>query len=282
MRGPLRPAANGVAAGGLAVLVLVVAVLAFYADRRWKTRRSRVSPLTEYDDPASGFVISEEVARLKDEAGVRAAVSCVVEVTSEARSATVLGSTGHPVLCLHFGLVMQRLRNAADGADDPEFRAVLLHEFAHIRYGDVSAARGTMAVWRAFVLVALLPYLIICGVLVTKEIVPQGLNGINPVGARDADHACARCPRVPGAVRRAAQPGDLRRSRGRPQRRGQAVLADGRNRCRLRGEDGRPAGSPGCGATTRAGICAPCRWTIPTRCSWCRRCRCSWPVWPPR
>ena len=170
---------------GWPVLVLVVAVLAFYADRRWKTRRSRVSPLTEFDDRASGFAISEEVTRLKEQAGVRAAVSCVVDLTSEARSATVLGSTGHPVLCLHFGLVMQRLRNAADGTDDPEFRAVLLHEFAHIRYGDVSAARGTMAVWRAFVLVALLPYLVISGVQVTYGTVPQGLNGINPVDARD-------------------------------------------------------------------------------------------------
>lgn len=170
---------------GWPVLVLVVAVFAFYADRWWKTRRSRVSPLEEFDDPASGFVISAEVTRLKDQAGVRAEVVCVVDVTSETRSATVLGSTRHPVLCLHIGLVIQRLRNADDGADDPEFRAVLLHEFAHIRYGDVSAARGTMAVWRAFVLVALLPYLIIAGVLATHGTVPPGLNGINPVDARD-------------------------------------------------------------------------------------------------
>lgn len=170
---------------GWPVLVLVVAVLAFYADRWWKTRRSRVRPLAEFDDSANGFVISEEVARLKDQAHVRAKVACVVDVTSEARSATVLGSTRHPVLCLHFGLVTQWLRNAADGADDPEFRAVLLHEFAHIRYGDVSAARGTMAVWRAFVVVALVPYLVIAAALATKGPVPPGLAGINPVDARD-------------------------------------------------------------------------------------------------
>lgn len=170
---------------GWPILVLVVAVLAFYADRCWKTRRSRVSPLKEFDDPASGFVISEEVDRLKDQAGVRSKVTCVVDVTSDARSATVLGSTRHPILCVHFGLVTQRLQNAADGVDDPEFRAVLLHEFAHIRYGDVSAARGTMAVWRAFVLVALLPYVILAAVWAAPSAFASGLGGIYPIDERD-------------------------------------------------------------------------------------------------
>ena len=49
---------------------------------------------------------------------------------------------------LNLGLVARRLERAAEtGDDDVEFRAVLLHEFAHIRYGDVTAARITMAVW---------------------------------------------------------------------------------------------------------------------------------------
>lgn len=170
---------------GWPVLVLLVAVLAFYADRWWKTRPSRVTSLEAFDDRASGFVISQEVARLKKQARVQGDVTYFVDVTSEARSATVLGSTRRPVLCLHLGLVTQRQRNAEDGEDDPKFDAILLHEFAHIRYGDVSAARGTMAVWRAFVLVALLPYLTIAIVLARSGVVPPGLHGINPTDARD-------------------------------------------------------------------------------------------------
>ncbi|WP_194905905.1 M48 family metalloprotease [Catenulispora rubra] len=170
---------------GWPVLVLVVAVLAFHTDRWWHTRPSRVRPLKDFDDPTSGYFISQEVARLQGHAGVGAEVTYVVDISSEACSATVLGSTRNPVLCLHFGLVAQRQQRAADNEDDPEFRAVLLHEFAHIRYGDVSAARGTMAVWRAFVLVALLPYLITAAVLATRGPVRPGLGGINPVDTRD-------------------------------------------------------------------------------------------------
>lgn len=227
---------------GWPVLVLVVAVFAFYADRWWKTRPSRVSPVEEFDDPSSGFRVSREVASLKAKAGVTSDVTCVVDVTSEARGATVLGRTGHPVLCLHQGLVTQHRRNADDGTDDPEFRAVLLHEFAHIRYGDVSAARSTMAVWRAFVLVVLVPYVVIAALLATSGPVPPGLDGINPVDARDilvtlllaALGYLARCDVLRNR-------GDLRRSRGCPQRRGQGVLVGARRRRPLVAVPGGPA-----------------------------------------
>ena len=53
---------------------------------------------------------------------------------------------------------------------------MLLHEFAHIRSGDVTAARGTIAVWRGFLLVALLPYLVIAAILSAHGSV-AGLEG---------------------------------------------------------------------------------------------------------
>jgi Zn-dependent protease with chaperone function len=171
---------------GWPLLVLVLAVLLFHAERWWKLRGMRVRPLAEWDEPRSGVTISDEVRRLARDAGLVTVPRCVVDLTTAARSATVLGSSRRPVLCLYFGLVARRLELAAEGADgDPEFRAVLLHEFAHIRYGDVTAARATMAVWRAFLIAALAPYLVISAILVAHGSVWPGLGQTGPVDQRD-------------------------------------------------------------------------------------------------
>ena len=42
--------------------------------------------------------------------------------------------------------------------DQPAFRAVLLHELAHLRNGDVDKTYLTLAIWRAFVAGALIPF----------------------------------------------------------------------------------------------------------------------------
>jgi len=175
---------------GWPLLVLVAAVLFFYADRWWKLRAARMRPLREFDGQGNGIFVSGKVQRaaldagLARETGEAVARRCVVDVTSAARSATVMGSTRRPVLCLHLGLVARRLEHAAEGTDDPEFRAVLLHEFAHIRYGDVTAARATMAVWRAFLAVALAPYLVITLILLRHGTI-AGLSGYSLADQRD-------------------------------------------------------------------------------------------------
>lgn len=172
---------------GWPLLVLAVAMLAFYADRRWKTRGSRMRQLSRYSGEVPGFDIVDEVRRLAVRAGVANDVTpeAVVNLDSGALSATVLGSSRNPVLCLDFGLVAQRLANAADGKKDPDFDAVLLHELAHIQYRDVTAARGAMAVWRSFLLVALVPYVIISVILAAHGSVIDGLQGTGLVNERD-------------------------------------------------------------------------------------------------
>lgn len=172
---------------GWPLLVLVVAVLAFYADRRWKTRGSRVRELSRYSGEVPGFDIAEEVRQLARRAGAADDVTskAVVNLDSGTLSATVLGSSRNPVLCLDFGLVAQRLANAADGREDPDFHAVLLHELAHIHYRDVTAARGAMAVWRSFLMMALVPYVIISVILAAHGSVIDGLRGTGLVNERD-------------------------------------------------------------------------------------------------
>ena len=173
---------------GWPCLVLMMAVPFFYIDRWWKLRKTRVRPLKEFDNPQGGFVISEEVQALAQAARLAAVPTCVVDITSSGRSAIVLGTSRNPIVCLHLGLVARRLERAKTGDDDAEFRAVLLHEFAHIRYGDVTAARVTMAVWRTFLVAVLLPYLVISAILLLHGSVVPGLSGTattSPADERD-------------------------------------------------------------------------------------------------
>ncbi len=173
---------------GWPLLVLVVAVLFFYADRWRKLQGAGISPLKEFDGQVNRFPISKEVLRLAQEAGLSCdAAEAVVRrcvVDDSARTTVVLGTTRRPVLRLHLGLVALRLAHAAEGTDDPQFRAVLLHEFAHIRYGDVTAYRSTLAVWRAFLTVALIPYMAIAVFLLRHGTIASE-RGISLTDQRD-------------------------------------------------------------------------------------------------
>ncbi|HEY3868771.1 MAG TPA: M48 family metalloprotease [Actinocrinis sp.] len=153
---------------GWPLLILLVAVLLFHADRRWKSREGRVTPLERYADGSADRVVKS----LLRDAGLEGKAKLVYDA-SLSKSAMVFGSTRNPVLCLNRGLLVAFSQNTdrrAEDADRPTgeelLKGVVLHELAHIRYGDVTAARATIAVWRAFLLLALIPYLIWCVLLV--------------------------------------------------------------------------------------------------------------------
>jgi hypothetical protein len=162
---------------GWPVLILFVAVALFHGDRWLKA--SRVTPLEKYGDGSADRFVKALLAR--------AGVSVTVELCydrSLAKSAMVFGSTRKPALCLNEGLLTAFSRDASDAsassADDggnPSavqedvrggelLTGVVLHELAHIRYRDITTARASIAVWRAFLLFALIPYLIWCLLLV--------------------------------------------------------------------------------------------------------------------
>jgi Zn-dependent protease with chaperone function len=65
--------------------------------------------------------------------------------------ATAFGRLGRYYVSLTGGLV------ATFYTDRPAFRAVVLHELAHLRNADVNMTCFTVALWRAFVVVAILP-----------------------------------------------------------------------------------------------------------------------------
>ncbi|MBT2441815.1 M48 family metalloprotease [Streptomyces sp. ISL-36] len=131
------------------LLVVVVAAVLMWTIPAWKARRGRVVPLEAVDGDGA---VRGAVAELATAAGLRRAPRVVVDPTAASAGAVVFGSNRRPVMCLHGGLLVR-------ARTDPEgFRAVLLHEFAHIRNGDVTLSYLTVALWRAFLGMVLLPY----------------------------------------------------------------------------------------------------------------------------
>ncbi|MEX2983330.1 M48 family metalloprotease [Streptomyces sp. C36] len=129
-------------------LLLAVACLLFWGLPAWKARRGRVVPLAAIDHDGAIGRLLEEFAAV---AGLARVPRVVVDPAAASTGAVVFGSNRRPTVCLHGGLLARR-RTAPEG-----FRAVLLHEMAHIRHGDVTVTYVTVAVWRAFVVVVLVP-----------------------------------------------------------------------------------------------------------------------------
>lgn len=129
-------------------LVLILAVLLFYALPGWKSRRRRVVDLSAIDDGS----VAAEMLRLSESIGSARAPRVVVNPTAATAGAEVFGRNSRPVICLHGGLLVCRQ------ADPDAFRAVVLHELAHIRNRDLTITFLTVALWRVFLVVALAPY----------------------------------------------------------------------------------------------------------------------------
>jgi Zn-dependent protease with chaperone function len=136
--------------------LLAVAALVYWWQPRLRERWWRTVPAESLDTDGS---LGPELRALRELAGVTSGVRFRVDPTRTTSGAVVYGRFGEYTVCLHAGLLVLR-------ATDPEgFRAVVLHELAHIRNRDVEYASASTALWRAFVVLALLPYLWLQGSL---------------------------------------------------------------------------------------------------------------------
>ncbi|GAA0640594.1 hypothetical protein GCM10010174_73630 [Kutzneria viridogrisea] len=132
------------------LLLLVATCVLFAALPAWRARRGRVVPLAAVDQEDK---IRAELADLVRRAELSRAPRVVVDPAAASTGAVVFGRNRRPTVCLHGGLLARR-------HTDPEgFQAVLLHELAHIRNGDVTITYVTVAAWRVFLALVLLPYL---------------------------------------------------------------------------------------------------------------------------
>ncbi|MQY26566.1 M48 family metalloprotease [Nocardia aurantia] len=131
------------------VLVPLCAAALFPALHAWQTRRGRVVPLAEIDRTGGTQRLLAELVAVS---GLRRAPRFVVDPAAARAGAVVFGRTGRATVCLYGGLLAGRRTRPH------RFRAVVLHELAHIRNGDVTLAYATVALWRAFVAIVLIPY----------------------------------------------------------------------------------------------------------------------------
>lgn len=131
------------------VLLVTATVVLFRRLPLWKARRGRVVPLEAIDQHGE---IRRRLEDLAAAAGLARVPRIVVDPAAASTDAVVFGSNRRPIVRLNGGLLTR-------GTTDPEgFRAVVMHEFAHIRNGDVTITYATIAMWRVFIALALLPY----------------------------------------------------------------------------------------------------------------------------
>ncbi len=132
-------------------LLMTVAFLMYWLLPAWKRRRSRLIRLADVD--VHGRVRSV-VNRLVATAGLADrrqgflsfAVNPAAVMTT---GAVVFGRRRRYTVCLDIGLLTE--------CESERFRAVVLHELAHIANGDVDVTYATVALWRVFLIAALCP-----------------------------------------------------------------------------------------------------------------------------
>ena len=140
--------------------VLALFAAAFTAYRlypRFKIKRARLQPLSPDDAPE----VVAELARLGQAAALKSAPQFVWNPLNAASAGLAFGYRDNYYVALSGGLVMQYY------TDPDAFRAVARHELAHLRNGDIDITYFTVAIWHAFVLLALLPLAL---VLLTKPL----------------------------------------------------------------------------------------------------------------
>jgi Zn-dependent protease with chaperone function len=168
----VRPIALWMIAGVL--LVLAVAAVIYWVYPMWKIRRDKLVPLSARDNPDLAEVTAY-LAELCREAGVPPP-TFMWNPLNTSRTGLAFGRLGKYYVALRGGLVTQFYTDRA------AFRAVVLHELAHLRNADVNKTYFTVAVWQAFLVAALLPFVI--SIIVSFFINANPLNTIFDIGWR--------------------------------------------------------------------------------------------------
>ncbi|WP_018349805.1 M48 family metalloprotease [Longispora albida] len=147
---------NSAARAGLTlaatVAVAACAVAVYYRLPRWKATRARFVPLARITD---GGQLSREVDELVKLSGLPVVPEFVVDPAAAGVGALVFGTGKQPVVCLNAGLLVTR------AAHPGRFRAIVLHELAHVHNGDVGITYATVALWRVLIACVLVPELLV-------------------------------------------------------------------------------------------------------------------------
>lgn len=136
--------------GGV-IAVLGVAGLLYWVYPAWKIRRERLVPLDAEDAPE----LTDYLAELCREAGLPLPPIFLLNPLNPAPTGLAFGHVRQRYIVINGGLVRQFYQ------DMPAFRAVVFHELGHLYNADVDKTYFSVSVWQAFVIVALVPFLVV-------------------------------------------------------------------------------------------------------------------------
>ena len=132
---------------GVGVLLAVAAII-YWIFPAWRIRRHRLTPLRVEDAPELIGYLTE----LSQETGVHPAPQILINPHSAIVTGLAFGRLGRYYVALSAGLVTKFY------TDRPTFRAIVLHELAHLRNKDVDKAYFAVAVGWAFLIAAVAPF----------------------------------------------------------------------------------------------------------------------------
>ena len=129
--------------------------------RRWRARRpwwipggpSQRLPELNRTDALQG-AIARRLGQLSARIGLKHAPVGLLNVNADDTDARAFGGRRRSFVLLHLGLLAQFR------TDRPAFDATILHELAHLRNSDSRPTYATLAAWRVFVVLVLVPYVI--------------------------------------------------------------------------------------------------------------------------
>jgi hypothetical protein len=132
-------------------LMFGLAGIIYLMHPRWSRRRGGLVEFPDADDTD----LRTYLDRRCDDVGLADGPTWYLAPDAARVGALAFGRAGDRAVRLDNGLV--RLYEA----DEPRFRAIVLHELAHLRNRDVDKAYLTIAIWWAFVAVAFVPMLLL-------------------------------------------------------------------------------------------------------------------------
>ncbi len=130
---------------GGSLITLVIAIVIYWWLPTWKIKRSKLRPLN--DQAVSG--ITAYLTELCQIAGLPHPPQFLWNALDQTKEGYAFGRYDSAYVYLPRGLITSYKQNP------PEFRAIVLHELAHIRNGDVHRTYFSFAIWWAFLATSL-------------------------------------------------------------------------------------------------------------------------------